>query len=475
MIRWGISAGHHDAAISVVEENKLLFAGHAERYSGIKNDKNLNRALVQDAMAYGEPEELYWHESPFWKNTRRLYSGQKWQRNNVKKILRSYGLDYWAVKYTTHHKSHAAAGMFTSPYRNAMVIVIDAIGEWTTSSIWSGALAKFWSTRYPTSLGLFYSAITDRCELKANEDEYILMGMAAYGDPDRFYNDMKPLLQQNLYHGCRSFMQHIDDPHKTLYFDFAAAAQKIYEEEFRKILETSKKWNYAGNLVLQGGCALNCVANNIALEYYDNVWIMPNPGDAGASLGAVLAHTHQHVGFTPYLGHNIEGTYPIFPVLKELRENDIVGVANGRAEFGPRALGNRSLFADPRGTEIKDKVNKIKKRQEFRPFAPVIMEQYANKYFHMPVKEAPFMQYTVKCRNPEKYPAIIHVDGTSRVQTVNKKQHRGLYRLLEEFYYETGCPMLLNTSLNIKGKPIVNTAADGAAFERKYGVKVCTS
>ena len=471
MIRWGISAGHHDAAISVVENDKILFAGHAERYSGIKNDKNLNRALVLDAAQHGMPEELCWHESPFWKNTRRLYSGQKWQKNNVKELLRSYGLN-GKIKYTTHHKSHAAAGMLTSPYRNAMVIVIDAIGEWTTSSIWSGALGKFWSTRFPTSLGMFYSAITDRCELKANEDEYILMGMAAYGDPDRYYDDMKPLLQQNLYHGCRSWQRHQDDPHKTLYFDFAAAAQKIYEEEFRKILEISKKYAYDDNLVLQGGCALNCVANNIALEYYNNVWIMPNPGDAGTSLGAVLAHTQEHVDFTPYLGYNIEGDYPVFPILNELKKGNMVGVANGKAEFGPRALGNRSLFADPRGTDVKDRVNKIKRRQEFRPFAPVIMEQFANNYFDMPVTEAPFMQYTVKCREPKKYPAIVHVDNTSRVQTVNRKQHSGLYNLLEEFYYETGCPMLLNTSLNIKGKPIVNTSADGKAFSQKYGVEV---
>lgn len=471
MISWGISAGHHDAAISVLQDNEILFAGHAERYSGIKNDKHLNRVLIEDALQYGEPEKLYWHESPFWKNTRRLYAGQKWQKNNVKELLRGYGLN-GKIKYATHHQSHAAAGMFTSPFINSIVIVIDAIGEWTTSSIWSGAMGKFWSTRFPTSLGMFYSAITDRCELKANEDEYILMGMAAYGDPDRYYDAMKPLLYQNLQNGCRSFMQHIDDPHGTMYYDFAAAAQKIYEEEFRKILKISKKYAYNNNLVLQGGCALNCVANNIALEYYDNVWIMPNPGDAGASLGAVLAHTHQHVEFTPYLGYNIEGPYPGQKLLDELLTKKIVGVANGKAEFGPRALGNRSLLADPRGVEIKDKVNQIKRRQEFRPFAPVIMEEHADKYFEMPCKEAPFMQYVAKCKEPEKFPAIVHKDNTSRVQTVTRKQHPGLYQLLAAFKDQTGCPMLLNTSLNIKGKPIVNTKKDGKEFSRKYGIEV---
>ena len=199
---------------------------------------------------------------------------------------------------------------------------------------------------------------------------------------------------------------------------------------------------------------------------------MPNPGDAGASLGAVLAHTHQHVDFTPYLGHNIEGPYPGQQLLNELLKGNMVGVANGRAEYGPRALGNRSLLADPRGVDVKDKVNKIKRRQEFRPFAPVILEEEASKYFEMPVKEAPFMQYTAKCKEPKKYPAIVHVDGTSRVQTVTRKQHPGLYQLLVAFKNQTGCPMLLNTSLNIKGKPIVNTSEDGIMFSKKYDIKV---
>ena len=150
----------------------------------------------------------------------------------------------------------------------------------------------------------------------------------------------------------------------------------------------------------------------------------------------------------------------------------MVGVANGRAEFGPRALGNRTLFADPRGNEVKDKVNEIKRRQKFRPFAPVVMEEHAEEYFDMPVASSPYMQYVVKCKHPELYPAIVHKDGTSRVQTVNKYQHKDLYKLLETWYKETGCPMLLNTSLNIKGKPMVNTKEDGYEFQRKYNVRV---
>jgi carbamoyltransferase len=178
---------------------------------------------------------------------------------------------------------------------------------------------------------------------------------------------------------------------------------------------------------------------------------------------------------TPYLGHRIEGNYPIEKSLESLSRGEIFGVANGRAEFGPRALGNRSLMADPRGDEIKDRVNAIKKRQNFRPFAPVIMEELVHDYFEMPNKTvSPYMQFVAKCKDPNKFPAITHVDGTSRVQTVNRQQHVGLYDLLKEFYAKTGCPMLLNTSLNIKGQPIVNDEFDAKMFAEHYAVPVHT-
>jgi carbamoyltransferase len=295
------------------------------------------------------------------------------------------------------------------------------------------------------------------------------MGMAAYGDPNRYYKPMRDLLDTNLHKGCRNFLPHVKD-----YYDFAASAQKIYEEEFEKLVVKAKLMlPHNENLVIMGGCALNCVANNLALKHYDNIWIMPAPGDSGSSLGAVLASTQEHVNWRgPYLGHNIEGEYPVQKALGELLQGNMVGVANGRAEFGPRALGNRSLFADPRGEDIKDKVNAIKRRQEFRPFAPVIMEEYAGTCFNMPVSDSPYMQYVIQCTKKELYPAILHADGTSRVQTVNKEQHPGLYKLLKTFYIKTGCPMLLNTSLNIKGHPMVNTIEDGNRFEELYNVKV---
>jgi len=176
------------------------------------------------------------------------------------------------------------------------------------------------------------------------------------------------------------------------------------------------------------------------------------------------------------LGHNIEGEYPVDEVIKELETNKMLGVANGRAEFGPRALGNRSLLADPRGPEIKDIVNQIKRRQMFRPFAPAILEEDVHEYFDMPkhAQNSPYMQFTARVKHPKDFPAITHHDGTARVQTVRETDNPGFYQLLKTWKHKTGCPMLLNTSLNIKGEPIVNDKTDAKRFETKYNVKVCS-
>ena len=201
-----------------------------------------------------------------------------------------------------------------------------------------------------------------------------------------------------------------------------------------------------------------------------------NPGDAGNSLGAAaLAYGRRLNWRDAYLGHDIPGDYPVNDILDNLVTDRMVGVASGRAEFGPRALGNRSLLADPRGPDIKDKVNAIKRRQQFRPFAPVILEELAPAYFHMPNNwhDSRYMQVVARCRNPELFPAIVHADGTSRVQTV-PKDGSGIRKLLEKWYVMTDCPMLLNTSLNIRGEPMVNDRDDADRFEMCYGVKVCS-
>jgi carbamoyltransferase len=226
------------------------------------------------------------------------------------------------------------------------------------------------------------------------------------------------------------------------------------------------------NLVFMGGCALNSSANTLLWNIFDDVWIMPNPGDAGSSLGAAAAMYGSHIEWkSPYLGYDLGGEYPVDKIISGILKDGIVAVATGRAEYGPRALGNRSILADPRDPLIKDKVNLIKQRELFRPFAPVVMEECASKWFDMDF-DSPYMQYTVKCLQPDKIPSVVHQDGTSRVQTVNREQHRGLWRTLNKFYLETGVPVLLNTSLNIKGQPLLNDEADIEAWEKAYNFTI---
>jgi predicted NodU family carbamoyl transferase len=251
--------------------------------------------------------------------------------------------------------------------------------------------------------------------------------------------------------------------------------QKEYEFElaFERILQTAVATSNSRNLVLMGGCALNCAANHRAFKYFDRVWIMPAPGDSGSSIGAVLADRQQHVIWPgPYLGYDMGHTTTNREIVEYITQHKICGLARDAAEFGPRALGNRSLIADPRGAQVKDRVNMIKGRESFRPFAPAILEEHADQYFEMPTEKTPYMQFTARCRQPGLYPAIIHVDGTSRVQTVNKSDNPEFRALLETWHDLTGCPMLLNTSLNIKGKPMVNDQTDRLNWQARHGLPV---
>ena len=413
-----------------------------------------------------------------------------------RKNLPQYHLDevtngkYKINEYVDHHLSHASSTYFTSPYTESAVVVIDAIGEFDTISIWyakGNKLEKRWSQTYPHSLGLWYSAMTQRLGLKPQEDEFILMGMAAWGKQNDdlqsiMYNDFfgyhRELdLKMNLHRGCMDYEPSIypDDGSEQWKFDIAANVQTICEWQIAKVFRKAKEVvPETTNMCYSGGVALNCVANSLVVEkQYPNMWILPNPGDAGSSLGCAAYVGGQHLDFdSAFLGYDIKGKYPVKPVLKELLKGNLVGVANGRAEYGPRALGNRSLLADPRGKDIKSKMNEIKNRQEFRPFAPSVLEEHAHEIFDMPTKKSQFMQYVAPCKYPDKYPAICHIDNTSRVQTVSKKDNPGYYKLIKEFYKETGCPMVLNTSLNIKGQPIVNDENDADEFTKKYGVKV---
>ena len=449
----GLSEGFHDAGLCLLKDNKIIFASHAERHSGIKNDKWLHHSQFPISDKY-QPDLVAFYEKPFRKNLRRLYAGQSWQKQSRK-----------CDHYFGHHESHAAAGYYTAPFDECNILVIDAIGEWDTMSIWKGSvesgymgqkthtLKKITSWKYPHSLGLLYSAITHRIGFKPNEDEYITMGMAAFGEP--IYN-LEDQLWKNNHKGVGNIFPEARPE------DLAASVQSLYERELFKLVEMCPH----ENLVIMGGCALNCVANSKIKD--KNIWIMPAAGDAGSALGAAALVRKQKLEWiNPYLGTPIFNPVNVSNVVQELLDNKVCGLANGRAEFGPRALGNRSLLGDPR-YDIKDTVNDIKMRQKFRPFAPAILEEYTDEYFDGPMNE--YMQFVAKAKHD--YSSVTHVDGTARVQVVKKDCGSLIREVLEEWYEQTGCPMLLNTSLNIKGKPMVNTWEDAREFSKLYNVAV---
>jgi carbamoyltransferase len=489
----GISAGFHDAAAAVIDHHgDVLFASQSERYTRNKNDANIGHELAAELTNY-DFDTVAYYERPWAKQLRRLYTGEgvQWNQLTARSIVKQQlGPElYKKVRHVhsyNHHLSHAAAGFQTSSFDRATVVVIDAIGEWDTISIWGAEYdsrgyahyKRLWGQKYPHSIGLFYSSMTAQAGLEPNEEEYILMGMSAYGRTGYtalikdilIHDEWTSTFKHNLHIGANHhYLQTIHEA------DIAASAQKIVENLIYNIMRRARDFNWSTNLVYAGGVALNCLANRNLGDYFDGLYIVPSPGDSGSALGAAaLAYGRRVNWIDNFLGHTIPGDYPDNAALDVLLDTGIVGIASGPAEFGPRALGNRSLLADPRGKDIKDRVNEIKRRQNFRPFAPVILEEQAEQYFVMPKgwKSSPYMQTTAVCREPSRFPAICHVDGTSRVQTVPKDSRSGIRQLLEKWYVMTGCPMLLNTSLNVRGEPIVNTVDDASRFEQTYGIRV---
>lgn len=481
-IIFGISEGFHDASISVLKNNEIIYASHSERYSKIKNDSLLNKDIIDEAVkSVGEmPDLIAYYENPILKKIRlSIHGGIKDSSLYFKKSIIS---DVKTIN-VGHHKSHAAAGYYTSKFDEACIVVLDAIGEFNTSTIWVGnkeSIKMVYSQNYPDSFGLFYSAFTDLLGLKPNQEEYIMMGMAAYGNSEVYFKDVNnyfPVFNRkqkyNFHRGI------IDWPYRIINdqdkFDIAAAVQKVYELRLLEFMRYAKMITGKNKLVFMGGCALNSKANTLLWDLYEDIWIMPNPGDAGSSLGAAAFAYGNHINWqTPYLGHDVLNEYPVDSIINCLLENKVAPVVSGRSEFGPRALGNRSILADPRDPNVKESVNLIKQRELFRPFAPVVMEEFADQWFEMPIgSTSPYMQYTFKCLKPDLIPSVVHVDGTSRVQTVNKTQHPGLYLLLSKWNDITGVPILLNTSLNIKGQPLLNDVEDIEAWEKTYNTKIC--
>ncbi len=481
----GISQGFHDAGLSIISNNgEIMFAAHAERYSQVKNDRYLNDSVLQEAKKYLlEPYDVNYYERPFIKNLRRLYSGQKWEtHSNLKKKLFSNGFSSRLVNWP-HHLSHAASAFQTSPYSESAVVIVDAVGEWDTVSIWKAhydlhghaKYKKLWSRMYPHSIGLFYTAMTERIGLRPMEDEYVLMGMAAYGNENlvstikqEFVENLNKIkFTKNMHLGIGSWLEGAEPE------DLACSTQAVTEEMLLSLHKFARDKTGCNTVCFGGGVALNCSFNYKLRNVWDGAWIFPNPGDCGSSLGAAALGYGKRLNWaSPFLGYNIEGELNVNAVVDELMETGMVGVANGRAEFGPRALGNRSLLGNPKFNGIKDIVNDIKRRQRYRPFAPAILAEYADEWFDVDSRfTSEYMQYAVRAKKAAMYPAICHVDGTARVQTV-PKNNSNIRKVLELFYQRTGCPILLNTSLNIRGKPMVNDVDDAKDFQSTYGVKV---
>ncbi len=427
------------------------------------------------------------------------------------------------IAFCDHHTSHAASAFFASPFDDAAIMTMDGVGEWATTTLGVGRGNEIEITNqivFPDSIGLLYSAFTYHAGFRVNSGEYKLMGLAPYGTPkyadkireclidirddgsfklNQDYFDYATGLKMTsakfdeLFGGPR---REPDSPIEAFHQDIAASIQAVTEEVVMKSAKHLHQITGQRRLCLAGGVALNCVANGKLLREgpFDDVWVQPAAGDAGGALGAALFGWHQALGNArvasepdnSLLGpawdepgiresldrHGIQATHIGCPdeladqIAAELASGKVVGRMAGRMEFGPRALGNRSILADPRGADTQSRINqKIKFRESFRPFAPAVLADHAQRWFDMSGHgDSPFMMFVHPVReNSMPVPAVTHVDGTARVQTVDAQRNPDFERLLRAFLVATGCPMLVNTSFNVRGQPIVESPDDAIA------------
>jgi len=438
-----------------------------------------------------------------------------WVKDEISKHLKDFNGE---IIFPEHHMSHAAHAFFTSPFDEAAILTVDGVGEWTTASFGTAHDTTIKLTndiRWPHSVGLFYSAFTYFLGFKVNEGEYKLMGLSAYGKP-KYYD----LIMENLVDVKNDGSIHLnmkyfsftydkvmtnqkfsdlfgipprkeDSKAEQIHYDIAASAQLVLEDILLKMVNHVHKKTGMTNLCFGGGVALNGVANYRILKEgpFENLHIPPSPGDGGSAVGCAqylyychdknkrmmednveriknnifVGPSHSNDEIKLFLDINkidykfLETNSLLRTVAKLIVEGNVVGWYQGKMEWGPRALGNRSIIADPRNVKMKDILNeKIKHRESFRPFAPCILEEYTSEYFDVDVS-SPYMLLVAPVKKPEKIPAVTHVDGTARLQTVSKDINLLFYNLITEFYKITGVPVLINTSMNVRGEPIVDT------------------
>ncbi|MEZ5182478.1 MAG: carbamoyltransferase N-terminal domain-containing protein [Acidimicrobiales bacterium] len=465
-----------------------------------------------------------------------------WTSYEIERALRSLGHRLpGRPLYAEHHVSHAAAAFFPSPFERAAIITMDGVGEWATSSIGRGRgreVELLREQRFPDSLGLLYSAFTHHCGFRVNSGEYKLMGLAPYGEPayvERILTDLVELGEDGAMRMDLRYFDHLAgrrmtnarfdqlfdgparDPEAPIdqrTCDLARSIQEVVERAVLATARTARELTGEANVVLAGGVALNCVANGRLRREgpFEDVWVQPAAGDAGSALGCALWAHHQVLGQarTPQRPDAMGGTY-LGPtpdperiaadldaagrpyeriadpderaarIAAHLADGRVVAVLQGRMEFGPRALGHRSILADARDPDAQRTLNlRVKKREGFRPFAPAVLAEHADEWFETS-GPSPYMTFVdpvaadrlvpaertdgatiteVAAQVRSQIPAVTHVDGSARLQTVDAQQAPELHRILAAFHARTGCPVLVNTSFNVRGEPIVATAED---------------
>lgn len=454
------------------------------------------------------------HAIPIWLKEKIYF--KKMLKDGLKEI--SNEKTYPPVFFSEHHLSHAASAFYPSPFSEAAILCVDGVGEWASSSAWVGSgheIKPIFEIQFPHSLGLFYSTFTGYLGFKVNSGEYKMMGLAPYGKPrfkDLILKELIALFpdgsfQLNLkYFSFTSesgmftedfskLFGHLprkpDEKLLDFHKDLAASVQAVTEEVVLHLARAVKNLSGKKNLVMAGGVALNCVANGVLVKsgLFEKVWVQPASGDSGGALGCALAYYHLHLNKERVVQENYQRGSLLGPSYEEseikkllqkhhfsyqefrdsasldevlvrehLVKEKVVGFFQGRMEFGPRALGCRSIIGDARDPKMQSVMNlKIKQRESFRPFAPIVLKEYVEEYFDWRASdESPYMLFCAQTK-VKTLPAITHVDGSARLQVIDKKIHSRVHALLSAFNKETGCPVLINTSFNVRGEPIVCT------------------
>ncbi len=565
----GISAFYHDSAAALIIDGKIVSAVQEERFSRKKHDSrypfnSVEFVLNHSNLKLSQIDFIVFFEKPFLKFERLLETyvafapkgfasfcmsmpiwlkEKLFQKKFLFQKLKQHDENFKDINkiyFSEHHYSHAASAFYPSPFKDAVILTLDGVGEWATTTVASGKdneIKILKEIHFPHSIGLLYSAFTYYAGFKVNSGEYKVMGLAPYGEPKykdtilkelidlkedgsfrlnmKYFNYATGLTMTNESFS-NLFGQKVRDPKKDLltqfHMDIAASIQAVTEEIVLKLITSISKENESQNLCMAGGVALNCVANGKILKnnIFKNIWIQPASGDAGGSLGAALAFWYQELENKRYPSSNndeMQGSYlgPSFSddqvenilnslgakyekkneedlialIANELKNEKTVGWFQGRMEFGPRALGARSIIADPRSNKIKKELNlKIKFRESFRPFAPSVLREDLNNWFELNY-DSPYMLFVSDVKkniqipmNQEdkklfgidklnvkrsSIPAVTHVDYSARIQTVHKETNPKYYNLIKKFKEITNCPVLVNTSFNVRGEPIVCT------------------